>query len=247
MSGMHVSQSRHAPNRLASSASRTRSRLASTPRWPLSFEIPALFTRMSSRPNSSSTEAASQSMLFSSVTSSCLTTTSPESPSAAARPCSSSREPKITVLPLSASWCTISSPIPRFPPLTKATRLFSIYETSCSLKFASKIIRPEDFKRCLDGLLRRRSHGYMISEIPAIERHHWTPDFPGEPYLRERPVLSTDGDDHVARADDRQVSGLPRARSYGVGEILVRPSPILVRQDTDRRSSGLRSATGSGL
>ena len=47
--------------------------------------------------------AASQSMLSASVTSSCRTTTRPESPSAAARPCSSFREPRITVFPLSAS------------------------------------------------------------------------------------------------------------------------------------------------
>ena len=82
--------------------------------------------------------------------------------------------------------------------------------------WSTRELHLEDFERCLDGILRRGCHNHMPGEFPAFERYHRTPDLPGEPYLRERPVLSAEGDDHVARADDRQVSGMPRACSYGM-------------------------------
>src|SRR5215210_2850239 len=245
MSGIATSQRRQAPSRLASSASRTRSRSASMPRWPSSLEIPALFTRTSSRPNSSSTKDASRPTLCPSATSSWWTTTWPKSPSAAARPLSSSLEPRITVRPLSASWRQISSPIPRFPPLTSATRPFSVMQPPDPKSV--KILHPEDAERRLDGLFGRRGREHVLTQLPALQRHHRASDLAGQPYLGERSVLAADGDYHVARADDRQVPRVPRARGYGVREILVGSAPVLIRQDADGRSTGLRSSAGGGL
>src|SRR5215211_3747221 len=203
MRGMAISHRRQAPNRFASRLSFTRSRSASTPRWPSSLEIPALFTRMSSRPNSSSTKDASRSTLCPSATSSWWTTTWPESPSAAARPLPSSLEPRITLRPLSASWRQISNPIPRFPPLTSATRPFSVMKPPDPKSV--KILHSQDAERRLDRFLRGRRDGDVPSEIPALQRHHRAPDLAGQPYLGERSVLTADGEHHVARADDRQV------------------------------------------
>src|SRR5215207_4023802 len=87
----------------------------------------------------------------------------------------------------------------------------------------------------------------MLSQRPAFERHHRAPDLQREPYLRERPELSTDRDDHVCRTNDRQVPRVPRTRSHRVGEVLVRPPPVLVRQDTDGRPTGLRGAACCSL
>src|SRR5215211_3290097 len=205
MSGIATSQRRQAPSRLASSASRTRSRSASMPRWPSSLEIPALFTRTSSRPNSSSTKVASRSTLFPSATSSWWTTTSPESPSAAARPLSSSLEPRITVRLLSASWRQVSSTIPLFPPLTSATRPFSVMHPPDPQASTRKILHPEQVERPLDGLLGRGGHDHGLPQLPTPQRHDRASDLEGQSYLRERPVLAADGDNHIPRADDRQV------------------------------------------
>src|SRR5215210_5389107 len=203
MRGMATSHRRHAPKRLVSSASRTRDRSASTPRWPSSLEIAALFTRTSSLPNSSSTKDASRPTLFSSETSSPRTTTSPESPSAASLPLSPSLEPRIVVMPLSASWRTISNPIPRFPPLTSATRPFSAMRPPDLRYEPSKILHAEQAERRLDGLPRGRRHGDVLPEIPALQSHHRTSDLEGEAYLGERPVLAADRDHHVPRTHDR--------------------------------------------
>ena len=38
----------------------------------------------------------------------------------------------------------------------------------------------------------------MLSEIPAFQDHHGASDLSGEPYLRKRTVLATNGDDNVS-------------------------------------------------
>src|SRR5215210_9274468 len=203
MRGMTISQRRQAPNRFASSASFTRSRSASTPRWPSSLEMPALFTRISSRPNSSSIECESRSTLSGSPTSSCRTITPPRSPAAAALPCSPSREPMTTVIPRSGSCLQTSTPIPRFPPLTSATRLFSIVRPPYLVyhlrpRIAHARLSADKPERSLYSHERRWRHAHMLSEIPAFKDHHGPPDLPGKPDLRERTVLAADGDDNVS-------------------------------------------------
>jgi hypothetical protein len=54
-----------------------------------------------------------------------------------------SREPRITVIPLAASRRQISNPIPLFPPLTSATRPFSVMKPPGSRCGARKILRSE--------------------------------------------------------------------------------------------------------
>ena len=83
----------------------------------------ALLTSTSSRPCSRSTRAATASAPAGNVTSS--TTGRTSSPAAtngeaAARPFASSRDPRYTVSPRSASWRTTSNPIPRLAPVTTA-------------------------------------------------------------------------------------------------------------------------------
>src|SRR4029077_18922467 len=102
------------------------SRMASRSVWlggPPARAIPALLTRMSSRPYSRSTQSAASRADFGSVTSSRTNRASaPASRSArsASRPRSSSRAPASTVNPRAPSWRAVSSPIPLLAPVIRA-------------------------------------------------------------------------------------------------------------------------------
>src|SRR5215208_1544537 len=242
MRGMATSHRRYAPKRLVSSASRTRSRSASTPRWPSSLETPALFTRTSSLPNVFSTKDASRPTLFSSETSSPWTTTLPESSSAAFLPLSSSREPRIVVMLLSASWRTISSPIPLLPPLTSATRQFSAMQPPDTKLMPGRYYIPK-----ASNAATTASRGDVLPEITALQGHHRAAHLEGEAYLGERPVLAADRDHRVPRTHHPQVSRIPYPCSNGEGEKLVRLPTVLVGQDADGRPAGLRGTAGGGF
>src|SRR5918994_334796 len=243
--GIATSQRRQAPNRFASSASFTRSRLASAPLWPSSLEIAALFTSMSSLPNSSSTERASLSTLSGSATSNWWTTTPSGSSAAASRPCSASLEPSTTVMPRSESWRHTSSPIPRFPPLTSATRPFSIARPPIirTISKRNQILPIEEPERCFDRLLRRGAHHHVLAEIPPFEHHYAAPNLPGKRYLRERSILAPHSDDNIPGTHHGQVPRLPHPRRHRVGKVFVLPTPILVGQDAYRRATRLCSPT----
>src|SRR5918997_661143 len=221
MWGMATSQSLHAPKRFASSASFTRSRSASAPLWPASFEMPALLTSTSSLPWSRSTEAASFSTLAGSETSSWWGITSPGSFPAASRPAPSSREPRITVSPSAASWRQTSSPIPLFPPLTSATRPFPAIRPPYFRACRREILHTEQPERRPDRLPRRGRRGDVPAEVPTPERDHGPPDLERQPYLGERAVLAPHGDDHVPGTDHRKVPRVAHARGKGVGQVPV--------------------------
>ena len=87
----------------------------------------------------------------------------------------------------------------------------------------------------------------MLTEIPAFQDHHGASDLSGEPYLRKRPVLATNGDDNVSGAHHGKVPCLARARCYRVRKIPVLPPSILVGQDAYGRATGLCGPAGCGL
>ncbi len=103
-------------------------RLALKPPGP-SMRMAPLFTRMSQRPNIFLTSATARAGDVSSSTSRLTVVTcrpSPVSCSAAARPLAISRAPSATASPMRASWRTISSPMPRLAPDTRAMRVSAI-------------------------------------------------------------------------------------------------------------------------
>src|SRR3954451_3046856 len=112
--------------------------------------IPALLTSTSRRPKCSSMDSAQRSTLAWSVVSSWRGCRSPSSVSAAARTRASSRPPMTTAIPSAARRREISSPIPRFAPLTSAT--CAMFQTLHIIRLGS-LSMPVEWTDEIDGIL----------------------------------------------------------------------------------------------
>ena len=102
-------------------------------------------------------------------------------------------------------------------------------------------------ERCGYRRFRCLRNDGVLPEVPTTQRKDRPSDLTGKPYLGERTVPATDGHHRLSRAHDSEISRLPHARRHRVCKVRIGRRTVLVRQDTDGRTTRFRSTAGRSL